>query len=41
MDNYTKLRIKKYIDLLDDSDAYFLIQIHTIITKHLKRTGRL
>ena len=40
MGNYTKEKIKEYLEKIDDSDIIFLRQILTIIKLHVKRTGR-
>ena len=41
MGNYTKEKIREYLNEIDDSDIIFLRQILTIIKNHLKRTGRI
>lgn len=39
--NYTKEKIKEYLDKVDDADILFLKQILTIIKRHVQsRTGR-
>jgi hypothetical protein len=38
--NYTKEKIKEYLDKVDDADILFLKQILTIIKRHVLKTGR-
>ncbi len=40
MGNYTKEKIKEYLDKVDDADILFLKQILTIIKRHVLKTGR-
>ena len=41
MFDFMKMKIKEYVDMLDESDEIFVRQVLTIVKRHLERTGRL
>ena len=41
MFDFMKVKIKEYVDMLDESDEIFIKHIFTMMRNHLERTGRL